>query len=317
MQLASAKYRELGLSSFGPATFAKSPLVTLDEGWSADIAVLGVPFDQGAGFRSGARWGSKAIRDMSVRFSSISAENHPGYWDLRTRRDKAICSVVDCGDVDVVPLLWEQNFDLITRAVQIIREHQAVPFVMGGDHSITFPVMRAFEGPASVTVVHFDAHMDYRDEVMGVRFGHGNVLRRVRELPFVEHMISIGIRSMRTRREDFEASARHGNVVIAAWDIHARGPDHFVSMLPERQNVYITFDIDAMDAAIAPGTGTPEVGGLSFEQARRFLEIVCERNRIVGFDLVEMNPSYDPTYITALLSSQLMVEAIGFMFPRR
>lgn len=312
-----SRYKELGLSSFGPATFAKSPLVTVDQEWSADIALLGVPFDQGAGFRSGTRWGSKAIRDMSVRFCSITAEGQPGYWDLRSRRDKAICSLVDCGDVDIVPLLWEQDFALITESVRAIRQHKALPFTMGGDHSITFPVVRAFEGSTPITVVHFDAHIDYRDEVMGVRFGHGNVLRRVRELPFVRKIVSIGIRSMRTRQEDLEASERHGNTIIAAWDVHANGPDHFISVLPTNEDVYITFDIDAMDAAIAPGTGTPEVGGLSFEQARRFLEIVCGSNRIVGFDLVEMNPSFDPTQITALLSSQLMVEVIGFLFPRR
>lgn len=310
-----ADYKSLGLSCFGPATFAKAPLVALDRDWSADVGILGVPFDQGAGFRSGTRWGPRAIRDMSVRFSSIAAEGRPGYWDLRTGKDKAICSLADCGDVDIVPLLWEQNFDMVTEAVKAVRSHGALPFVMGGDHSITFPVVRAFEGAAPMTVVHFDAHIDYRDEAMGVRYGHGNVLRRVRELPWVEQVVSIGIRSIRTRQEDYEAGQDDGNLVIPAWDIHAHGADRFQGMLPEGRDVYITFDIDGMDAAIAPGTGTPEVGGLTYEQARRFLEIVCGRNRIVGFDMVEMNPSLDPSQITALLCAQIMVETMGFLFP--
>lgn len=310
-------HKALGISPFGPATFAKSALTTPDADWSADVAFLGIPFDQGAGFRSGTRWGPKAIRDMSVRFSSLSAPGRPGYWDLRAGHDKAVCSLVDCGDVEVVPLLWEQNFNAMTEAVRAIRGKKALPFSMGGDHSVTFPILRAFEGAKPITVVQFDAHMDYRDEVAGVRYGHGNVLRRVRELDWVEKVVAIGIRSLRTRREDYEASRRDGNTVIPAWDVHAHGVDRFAADLPEGRDVYVTFDIDGMDASIAPGTGTPEVGGLTYEQARRFLELVCTRNRLVGFDLVEVNPSFDPTQITALLSAQIMIEAMGFVFPRR
>lgn len=309
-------HKALGISPFGPATFAKSALTEPGADWAADVAFLGIPFDQGAGFRAGARWGPKAIRDMSVRFSSLSAPGRPGYWDLRAGHDRAVCSLVDCGDVEIVPLLWEQNFAAVTDAVRAIRGKKALPFVMGGDHSITFPVLRAFEGARPITVVQFDAHMDYRDEAMGVRYGHGNVLRRVRELGWVEKVVAIGIRSLRTRREDYEASLRDGNTVIPAWDVHAHGVDHFAGDLPEGRDVYVTFDIDGMDASVAPGTGTPEVGGLSYEQARRFLELVCTRNRLVGFDLVEVNPSFDPTQITALLSAQIMIEAMGFVFPR-
>ncbi len=309
-------YKAKGLSCFGPATFVKAPVVDIDSDWSADIAVLGVPFDQGTGFRSGTRWGPRAIRDMSVRFSSLSAPGAPGFWDMRTGRDKAVCKFVDCGDVDIVPLLWEDNFERITSSVENILKRKALPFVLGGDHSITFPVMRAFEGSDPITVVHFDAHMDYRDEAMGVRYGHGNVLRRVRELPWVEKIVAIGIRSSRTRKEDFEASLRDGNEIIQAWEVHTNGVEELASRLPTDKYVYVTFDIDGMDSGIAPGTGTPEVGGLDFEQARGILEFVCEKNRLVGFDLVELNPSLDPTQITALLANQIIIETAGFLYSR-
>lgn len=309
-------FKELGVSFFGPATFVKSPMVDLDDDWTADIAALGVPFDQGAGFRSGARWGPQAIRAMSVRFGSLSAQGNPGFWDLRTGRDKAVCKFVDCGDVDILPLMWEMNFDRVTASVKKILEHRALPFVFGGDHSITFPVMRAFEGFDPITVVQFDAHIDYRDELLGVRYGHGNVLRRVRELPFIEKIVSIGIRSIRTRREDFEDSVRDGNVIVPAWDVHRELSDDLIAKLPSNRNVYITFDIDGMDPGIAPGTGTPEVGGLDFERARALLEVVCARNRIVGMDLVEVNPGLDPTQITALLANQLLLEVAGFLYSR-
>ena len=309
----SQDYKALGLSCFGPASFLKAPITTPEAGWTADVAFLGIPFDQATGFRSGARWGPRAIRDISVRFSAVSAPGQPGYFDLRSGLDRATCTVVDCGDVEIVPLLWETDFEMITGAVGAILAKGAFPLIAGGDHAVTFPCVRAFEGRGPITVVQIDAHLDYRDEAMGVRYGHGNVLRRVRELPFVERVISVGVRSLRTRREDAKAHGDDGNTIIPAWDLHAHGIDALAGLLPRNANVYVTFDIDAMDPAIAPGTGTPEVGGLSYEQARRLIEIVFAENRIVGFDLVEMNPSLDVSEITALLSAQIMLEAIGFL----
>lgn len=317
MNTTGQDYKSLGLSCFGPASFLKAPIVALDGAWSADVGFLGLPFDQATGFRPGARWGPKAIRDMSVRFSAISASGGAGYWDMRSERTRATCTIADCGDLDIVPLLWETDFDMISSGVAAILQHGAWPLIAGGDHAVTFPCVRSFDGRGPITLVHIDAHLDYRDEAMGVRYGHGNVIRRVCELDFVEQVVSLGIRSLRTRREDIEAHKADGNVLVPAWDIHAKGVDAAVAAaLPHDRQVYVTFDIDALDPAIAPGTGTPEVGGLSYEQARRIMELVFERNEVVGFDLVEVNPSYDPTQITGLLSAQLLVEAIGLRYYR-
>jgi agmatinase len=317
MNAPAQDYKSLGLSCFGPASFLKAPIVALDGAWSADVAFLGLPFDQATGFRPGARWGPKAIRDMSVRFSAISASGGAGYWDMRSERTRATCTIADCGDLDIVPLLWEADFDMISSGVAAILQRGAWPLIAGGDHAVTFPCVRSYDGRGPITIVHIDAHLDYRDEAMGVRYGHGNVIRRVRELEFVEQVVSLGIRSLRTRREDIEAHRKDGNVLVPAWDIHAKGVDAAVAeALPRDRQVYVTFDIDALDPAIAPGTGTPEVGGLSYEQARRIMELVFERNQVVGFDLVEVNPSYDPTQITGLLSAQLLVEAIGLRYYR-
>ncbi len=312
----TADTQSLGLSSFGVASFLKAPVVRLDGDWSADVAFLGVPFDQATGFRTGTRFGPRAIRDISVRLSSLSAGNKPGYYDLRSGQTRAQCSFVDAGDVDILPLLWERDFDLITASVAALLKRKALPLIAGGDHSVSFPIIRAFAEHGPITVVQFDAHLDYRDDAMGVRYGHGNVLRRARELPFVEKVVSLGIRSLRTRKEDREAHAQHGNILVPSWDIHTKGPDGIADLLPNNRNIYVTFDIDALDPGIAPGIGTPEVGGLSYEQARRLLELVISKNRLVGFDLVEVNPSLDVSQITALLSLQIMVEAIGFAFSR-
>ena len=305
--------QKMGMSPYGPATFVKSPLVGLDDPWVGDVAVLGVPFDIGVGFRPGTRWGPKGIRDLSVRFGSVGAGG--GYFDLRDRRQKGACRIVDVGDVEILPLDWEQNFDLTTNAVRHIRDNGAFPVVLGGDHSITYPVVRAFDDLASITVIHFDAHFDYRDEFQGVCYAHGNVLRRVRELPNVQRIISIGVRSLRTRAEDFADFQADDNVCIPAWDVHEKGAASFLDLIPTNETLYITFDIDGLDPAIAPGTGTPEVGGLSYEQARAFLTYACQRNKIAGFDLVEVNPSLDTAQITCLLAAQLVVEVIGFTHP--
>ena len=305
-------YKALGLSCFGPASFLKAPVVAPDGDWTADVAFLGVPFDQATGYRPGTRWGPRAIRDLSVRFSAVSAPGKAGYWDMYDERYRATCSFVDCGDLDIVPLLWEADFEMMRQAVAAILAKGAFPLVAGGDHAVTFPLVSAFEALGPLTVVHIDAHLDYRDEVMGVRYGHGNVLRRVRELPFVEQVVSLGIRSLRTRREDIEAHRAHGNVIVHGRDIVSRGIEACAGALPEGRNVYVTFDIDAFDPAIAPGTGTPEVGGLTYAHARAILERVFADNRVVGFDLVEVNPAYDPSSITALLAAQVMLEAAGF-----
>lgn len=296
---------------FGITTFAKTPTVAVDEDWKAEFALLGVPFDQAVGFRSGTRFGPKSIRDISVRYR-LSGEQ-PGYWDLRTEEYRANCRIVDCGDTEVPPLDWEQCFNNITRDVKTILEKDTFPVVMGGDHSITFPVVRAFEGHGPITIVHVDAHTDYRDEVQGVKYAHGSVIRRCCELPFVKNACSVGIRSLRTLEGDVAALRERGNELVAAWDVHEQGVKGIVGRLPKDESVYITFDIDSMDPGIAPGTGTPEVGGLQYSQARELLELVCSRNHVVGFDLVEVNPSFDVGEITSLLASQLTIETIGLV----
>jgi agmatinase len=297
-------------SFFGITTFGKVPHMPLEQDWTADVAVLGMPFDQAVGFRPGTRFGPKAIRDISVRYRLGGTQ--PGYWDLRTEQYKAACRIVDCGDTTVVPLDWEQCFANLTKDVRQILARKALPAVLGGDHSITLPILRAYEGAEKFALIHFDAHTDYRDEVMGMRYGHGSVIRRCCELPCVSKVYSIGIRSLRTAEQDIKDFRRRGNVVIPAWDIHDGGLDKAIAAMPTGERVYITFDIDGMDPSLAPGTGTPEVGGLTYPQARALLAAICARNAVIGFDLVEVNPNFDVGQITALLAAQIIIETIGF-----
>jgi agmatinase len=139
-------------------------------------------------------------------------------------------------------------------------------------------------------------------------------MRRIRELPHVEKIVSIGIRSLRTRREDVEAHRRDGNEIHPPWTL---GPRAIEDILPKGKAVYVSFDIDGLDPAVAPGTGTPEPGGLSYEQVRAILAETCRRNRVVGIDLVEVAPVFDHAQVTALNGAMLLVEALGALFGAR
>ncbi|MSO92464.1 MAG: agmatinase [Rhodospirillales bacterium] len=300
-------------SAFGVPTFGKAPLVSPDEDWKADIAILGAPFDQAVTFRPGARFGPRAIRDAALRYAFFPAGT--GYWDMRTETWRITRRVVDCGDTDVVPLDADKCFTNLTHAVRQIRKKGAFPVVLGGDHSITLPILQAFDDAGKITLVHFDAHTDYRDHVGGQRIGHAQVIRRVCELDYITRAVSLGIRAIRTEPGDVRDIVRRGNTIIPAWDIHRMPIAEIVSKLPSGERVYVTFDIDAMDPSIAPGTGTTEVGGLFYEQARALLQAVCERNEIVGFDMVEVNPMIENIQLTGLLAAQLTLDFLGFVFP--
>jgi agmatinase len=227
------------------------------------------------------------------------------------------CRVVDCGDVDVVPLDHEKSYANVVAGVSEIRKRKAFPVILGGDHSITLPVIKAYADAGPITIVHFDAHTDYRDHVGGQPIGHAQVIRRVCELDWVKRAVSFGIRAIRTEPVDLRAMVEDGNTIVPAWEIHQKGVDGVADKIPSGERVYITFDIDSMDPSIAPGTGTIEVGGLWYEQARAILEGVCRQNEIVGFDVVEVNPMIENTQLTAILAAQVTLDTLGFIFPGR
>lgn len=298
-------------SAFGVPTFGKAPIIDLNEEWDADIAVIGVPFDQSVTYRPGTRFGPKALRDASLRYAFFQSPT--GYWDMRSERWRVQKRVVDAGDVDVVPLGHEASYQNITDAVKRIVSKGAFPVVLGGDHSITGPSLAGLGRP--VTLIHFDAHTDYRDHVGGQRVGHAQVIRRSFEAGSIRRVVSLGIRAIRTDPGDVRAMVEDGHTIVLASEIHEGGIGAVTPLLPSGEDVYITFDIDSLDPSLAPGTGTIEAGGLLYEQARALLQHVIENNALVGFDLVEVNPMLDPSGVTALIGAQIAMDILGFAFP--
>jgi agmatinase len=303
------------LAFTGIPTFGRAPIATDLSALQADVAVLGVPFDEGVSFRPGTRYGPRAIRDLSCRFSFFSPESRRGYYDLE-RKERLLTGlrVVDAGDVDILYMDPERNFRLMTEGVRQIVASRAMPLCLGGDHSISFPLVRGLEAVGPIGVVQLDAHLDYRDQFHGVRLGHGSPMRRIGELPFVRAMASLGIRGLRHNEEDVNAALAKGHVIVTARELHRTGVEAALDRLPAMERCYVSIDIDGLDPSLAPGTGTPDPGGFTYWQYVDILRGLARRSRIVGFDLVEVNPMLDPTGVTPLIAAQLCMEFLGAIF---
>lgn len=309
----------LNLPFVGHSTFAKAPVCTDWNAIDAEVAVLGAPNDMGTQWRSGARFGPRAIREASTLFSF----GHAGAYDFEddtlylTREDLRI---VDVGDADIVHTDMQKSNANIEFAVRTLLAKGAFPLVLGGDHSIHAPVMRAFEGRGPIHILHIDAHLDFVDERHGVRYGHGNPLRRSSELEHVVGMTQIGIRNVSSsNRSDYQDAIAAGSRILSVRDVRRMGTAQVVDLIPKDVACYLTIDIDGFDPSIAPGTGTPSHGGFLYYEVLEIIKALSNRSRgnIVGMDLVEVAPAYDPTGITAILAAQLLLNSLGYIFHDR
>jgi agmatinase len=304
-----------GAIRHGFTSFYGAPIVEDMEKWQADVAFAGIPFDGATNDRPGARFGPGAVRDASARYHPESEWG--GYIDAE--RDVRILqgvSMADIGDVDIRTVDLLENYAIITDAARLVRERCRVPVFVGGDHAVTFPIVRAFDD-APLTLVQFDAHQDYTDEKFGVRYSHDNHMRRSSELPHVRQIVAIGIRGVLERFEPWEAARRDGVVIVPAERIVRDGVPAALSGLPGGGRAYVTIDIDVMDPGNAPGTGYPEPGGLDYYRLKDALLHIARHYEIAGFDLTEVNPTYDPAGVTARISAKLILDLLGEIFAAR
>lgn len=297
----------------------KSPVCEDLSKIDADIAVLGIPYDGGTGFRPGSRFGPREIRSNSTRFSAWGSwKGGGGYWDINQKAQMlAGARIVDCGDVDIAYYDIDRNMDLITEAVSAILDRKAFPVLLGGDHSVSFPIVRAFEKLGPLDIVHIDAHLDFIEDVEGMKYASGSPLRRMRELGFVRRMAHLGIRDIRSRASDYSDATGLGSTIVTREEIRDEGPAAILKRMPAMGNVYVTIDIDGLDPSIAPGTGSPTVDGLLYHEVRKLLQGVAANGNVVGFDLVEVNPSVDLHGQTSLLATTLIAEFLGAIFAKR
>ena len=296
----------------GPSTFARLPHVrTLEE---VDVAIVGVPFDTGVTYRVGGRFGPNAVRAASVMLRPYNAN-----LDVKPFE---ILSCVDYGDIAIIPGNTERSYEAIQEVVTPIVDAGVVPLLVGGDHACTLPHLRATRSRGPVAVIDFDSHTDAWDSYFGEKFNHGTWMRRAIEEGLVDtaHSIEVGLRGSVYDAEDWAGLRTElGLEYLTTEDIFTLGPAAVASRIRERvgdRPAFISFDIDVVDPAFAPGTGTPEAGGPS---AHDMLVILRALTGIefIGFDVVEVIPAYDPAAQTAMLAANLFYEMLSLVALRR
>lgn len=306
----------LNLPFVGISTFGKRPYV---EDWSkidADVAVMGAPFDFGTQFRAGARFGPRSVREASTLFSF----GHAGAYDHEDDCTylPAAVRIVDIGDADIIHTDTARSHANIKTGVQAMLAAGALPVVIGGDHSVNIPCIQAFEGQGDIHIFQIDAHLDFVDERHGVKVGHGSPMRRAAELPYVTGLTQVGIRNVSsTSREGYEAARAMGTDILSVRQARALGPTGVVARIPKGARVYVTLDIDGFCPSIAPGTGTPSHGGFLYYEVLEMLQAIAKNHEVVGMDLVEVAPDYDPTQSTSILAAQILLNFLGFIFHAR
>lgn len=292
--------------------FMRMPRVSSAEG--LDFVIAGAPFDTASSYRTGARFGPQGIR-------AISAMMKPNNVLLQVNIMESLKGG-DMGDFNITPGYIHPSYDAIEAGCSSILEHNAVPIVLGGDHSITLAELRAAAkkyGP--VALLHFDSHSDLCDEVFGQKYNHGTPFRRAIEEGLIDpsHSMQIGMRGSLYDANEHKMAAELGMKLIPAHKVREMGFQELVHQTYERigdSPCFLTFDIDFVDPAYAPGTGTPEVGGFTSYES---LELVRQMKDLhfVGFDIVEVAPPYDCSEITAYLGANIVFEYLSILAAKK
>lgn len=290
----------------GPASFMRLPFARPDE---VDIALVGVPFDGGTTNRTGARHGPREIRNQSSLVRRVHHVTGRSPFDL--------ARVGDCGDAPVNPVDPMASVEAITAFFRDIRIAGARPLTAGGDHLVTLPILRGLAGGSSLGLVHFDAHSDTYDAFFGNRYNHGTPFRRALEEGLLDpgRMVQIGLRGSISDAANYDFAKAAGIRLIFVEELMARGVEEVMSetrAIVGPSPIYVSFDIDVIDPAYAPGTGTPEIGGITTWQAQSLARGLAGLD-IVGADVVEISPPLDSTGITALTGATMMFELLCVM----
>ena len=258
----------------------------------------------------GSRFAPRTIREHSLRFGST------GYYDVLTDKsylveETANRRIVDVGDSDILTTDVAATFDNITGDVAGILERGAMPVIIGGDHSVTYPVVRAFSEP--MHVMHFDAHMDYQPFVHDLRFTNGHAFRHIKPMAHVLSLTQIGIRSLRSTMQEFIDARAEGSRIVTMDEVRRLGPEGFVhETLPRGEKIYVSIDVDVLDISLVPGCVSAEPNGMLYAELRDILRATARHMNVVGFDFVEVNPQLDVgTGITSYIGAHTMLEFLG------
>lgn len=295
----------------GIPSFLRSRIVREDEPIDADIAVLGAPTDEGSPFIPGARFAPRSIREQSMRFVTYAA----GYYDadvdeIFLEYELGHDRIVDLGDAEIIPTAVETSFDNITALTRRALVADTLPVVLGGDHAITFPVVRSFDRP--LHVVHFDAHIDYAPFQHGVQYTNAHAFRHVAHMDHVSSLTQVGIRGLRNPRAWVQDSREDGNRVVTLRGYYDLGAAGLAATIPSGDAIYVSVDIDVLDMSLVPGCVSAEPNGMSYSELHEALSALASDHEIVGMDLVEVNPMTDVgSGVTSYLAAHVIVRFLG------
>lgn len=299
---------------------------------AADVAILGIPYVTPSPYApvpttpavknallasfGDTSLGPQSIRKMSQRLGSLI-----GHYDFDLEGELFAghdLRVVDCGDVDLSSPQGDENLRRAEASVRQLLERGVIPLVLGGDHATTIPVLRAYEGRGPLCVVQIDAHLDFRDEVEGVREGYSSPMRRASEMPWVQSLAQIGLRGMGSARtREVEEARSYGSVIVRAEELHRIGVEDVLRKIPRAENYYITLDTDGLDPSIAPGVDAPAPGGVTYYQMIGLMRGIAQIGRIVGADFVEHAADLDINGSTAYLLARIVVVLLGLIARQR
>ena len=298
---------------FASGTFLGFPLCTEIDSLEADVAILGIPY--GDPYSIDEVTNDQTNAPSAIRLESARLSIGLDQWDFDLGGplfNGQNIRVVDCGDIPGDPADIKGHYRIAETIVKTILNRKALPVVIGGDHGVPIPVFRALDGHGPITLVQIDAHIDWRDEVNGVRDGYSSPIRRASELSHIDRIFQIGMRGQGSARaKEVEDALAYGAQIITAYEVHEKGMDSVLDRIPTNERYYLTIDADGIDPTVMPAVGAPAPGGLLFHQVRRLIHGLVQKGQLLGMDIVEITPKRDINGISSLTAGQLILNFIG------
>jgi agmatinase len=297
----------------GHATFLYSELATDLDHLQADIAFLGIPYGDAYSFAEIVNDQTNMPAAMRRATDRIVRSIERYDFDLGgPLYDGRPIRTVDCGDIIGDFRDLTAHYVKAEAAIRKIRAAGAMPIVLGGDHGVPIPVLRALDGDGPITLIQIDQHLDWRQEVNGVSTGYSSPIRRASEMAHVGEIFQIGLHGTGSARiEEVEAARAYGAHLVTSYEVHERGMQAVLDRIPAGGRYYLTIDLDGIDPAIAPGVAGPCPGGLTFPQVRTLIHGLVGKGRVVGMDVVEITPRSDVNQITCITAGRFVVNMIG------
>jgi agmatinase len=294
-------------------TFLQLPFTPDLKALDADFAIVGMPY--GDPYSMDETINDQTNAPTAVRRASRRVTQSLDRWDFDiggTVFDGKEVKVVDVGDIVGDPRDLRSHYRLAEEAVRQLLAAGVFPITIGGDHGVPIPIFRAFSEHGPITLIHIDAHLDWRDEVNGVREGYSSTIRRASEMKHIEGIFQLGIRGQGSARaEEVEAARNYGANIVTAAQLRKQGMEAVLRRIPDGRRYYLTIDADGLDPSVMPAVAAPQPGGVSYPDTIELIQGLCHKGTFVGLDIVEITPSVDVNELTSITAGHIILNAIG------